>query len=63
MDATPRTRSQPAKVTAAVVNEIRTRWAREGAPAWGFQKTIAYDLGVSPSYVNQIIRGHRRKAA
>lgn len=52
---------RPITVSTALVQQIRTRWAREGAPAWGFQKTIAYDLGVSPSYVNQIIRGHRRR--
>jgi len=56
-----RSRGHPRTVSTDLVEEIRTRWAREGAPAWGFQKTIAYDLGVSPSYVNQIIRGHRRR--
>lgn len=61
MDAAKRGRGHPATISPAVIDEIRTRWAREGAPAWGFQKTIAYDLGVSPSYVNQIIRGHRRR--
>jgi DNA-binding transcriptional regulator YdaS (Cro superfamily) len=30
---------------------------------FGEQKVIAYDLGVSRSYVNQIIRGIRRKPA
>lgn len=54
---------KPVVIQAATIEHIRQRWAREKAPAWGFQKQIAYEAGVSPSYANQIIRGIRRKAA
>lgn len=56
-------RGKPVVIPQATVEQIRTRWALQTAHAWGAQKALAYDLGVSPSYVNQIIRGWRRKAA
>ena len=42
-----------------VVAEIRQRAANK--LPWGAQKVIAYDLGLTTSYVNQVIRNYRRK--
>ena len=42
-----------------VVAEIRQRAANK--LPWGAQKVIAYDLGLTTSYVNQVLRNYRRK--
>ena len=52
---------KPASVPDSIVAEIRRRAAVE--TAWGCQKVIALDLGLSRSFVNQVIRGYRRKIA
>lgn len=52
---------KPKSVPDSVIAEIRRRAAIE--TAWGAQKCIAIDLGVSRSFVNQVIRGYRRKLA
>jgi hypothetical protein len=49
----------PRKVPDSTINEIRRR-AAEGL-VWGEQKVIAYELKLSTAFVNQVIRGHRRK--
>ena len=52
---------KPKTVPDSIVAEIRRRAATE--TAWGCQKVIAIDLGLSRSFVNQVIRGYRRKIA
>ena len=52
---------KPKTVPDSVIVEIRRRAAIE--TAWGAQKCIAIDLGLSCSFVNQVIRGNRRKMA
>jgi hypothetical protein len=54
----PRT-GRPAQIPEHALAEIRRRAKVE--TWWGAQKVIALDLGLSCSYVNQVIRGHRRK--
>jgi len=54
-------RGRPRIIPQSTVDEIRRR-AAEGL-VFGEQKVIAYELGVSCAYVNQIIRGWRRKPA
>ena len=52
---------KPKIVPDSIIAEIRRRAAVE--TAWGAQKCIAIDLGLSRSFVNQVIRGYRRKIA
>ena len=50
---------KPASIPDYIVAEIRRRAATE---TWhGAQKVIALDLDVSFAFVNQVIRGWRRK--
>ena len=57
--ATPNPKAKRPPVSDEKIREIHRR-ASAGL-AWGEQKVIAIDLGLSKSYVNQVIRGHRRK--
>ena len=52
--------SRTPKITAETVAAIRERGAR--ILPWGAQKVIAYDFGISPQHVCQILKGMRRKA-
>lgn len=56
---TSKRRGRPVRVSEEIVTEIRTRSKTE--IWWGAQKCIALDLGLSVSFVNQVIKGHRRK--
>jgi hypothetical protein len=55
----PRSVGAPRKVPESTINEIRRRVA--AGLVFGEQKCIAYELNLSRSFVNQVIRGHRRK--
>ena len=56
-----RTRGRPAAILWSTIQEVRARGSRP--LAWGEQKVIALDLGLSPQHVCQILKGLRRKLA